>query len=170
MSVYFTPSRYSDPVLDFIENAEIDCTTKGSKILVSQSKWQKNRAKRLMNLLTTLHNRGCEVKAITNNADDANDYLDDLPSFNLPYPVMLFDRQKTANVDTHSKTLLIEANMKIGSEVSYKKVVFTGSANMSTFSLEYGDETIVRIIDDNVYDKFVDYWQKQEEIIKRCSN
>lgn len=115
---------------------------------------RENESNLIRDRLTELADQGCEVRVIMQRREnEIADLLEEAGAEVVEYP--------DGRVDVHSKNLLIDADFEtIGGDVERRREVWTGSQNLSRPGLRRNDETLLRIVDEYVYNEFVDDWER----------
>lgn len=161
--VHFFPQAKGDETLNVLNR--VRCVP-GARVLIAQAQFSGQRtavAKKLAQLKTD----GCDVATIIDMSQlgerdedgEREDIFQEGPASYKPVAQIL----QAANVPiyttkhVHSKYFLIDA--PYGDSTSNKKIVVTGSANLTIGSLRKNDETINIVTNDAVYDAFYANWQ-----------
>lgn len=151
-TAYFSPRDDYDTHLRALENV---VPTWQSKIHFIQSIWTESReeeSRLIQDRLTELIDEGAEVKVIMAARDDTPPLLEEAGA-----EVVEVD----GGFDVHSKTMLIDSDFETeDGEVEHRREVWTGSQNLSRPGLRRNEDTVLRFVDDDVYDQFLLDWER----------
>lgn len=143
---YVYPVDSGDPVTGVLNNVD-DCRTEDDRIWVTHSIAERTGVR---NRLIELHNAGCDVKVVTAKVDDERFMQAEVPGLG---------RLSTAKVKshqgTHNKFMIIDA--KYAGE--WRKLVVTGSHNLSYNSLQNANDVMLRIIHNGVTNEYIEYFR-----------
>lgn len=148
-----------DPVLNLLK--KVSCKLPGSTIRVAQSRFDNSRSK-VAKQLALLRSQGCDVKVIARSEQSVNSPGSKVRSYLGPDLFVLAYQgdddtdQAVSQNSIHSKILLINASFD-GSQEKLP-VVLMGSHNLNLTSLKTNDEVLLRIIDQQVFSDYSDYW------------
>ncbi len=143
--VYFFPSAAHDPIVDQLKT--VSCAG-GGEVVVAQSLYMGQAAEALTAQLVRLKHLGCRVRAILHKNETDNQNLSGL----------LADGVEVWFLESiHSKIVMIDALQDIEGRRQRAKVVFTGSLNRKEDSLRKNDESLLRIVSEEVYDGYSAY-------------
>jgi hypothetical protein len=143
--VYFFPSAEHDPIVEQLET--VSCED-GGEVLIAQSLYKGQAADALTAELVRLKHLGCRVRAILHKNETDNQNLSGLLAGGVEVSFL---------ESVHSKIAMIDALQDIEGNQLRAKVVFTGSLNRKEGSLRRNDESLLRIVSQNVYDGYSVY-------------
>ena len=134
----------TDPIYTMLQ--DVDCAA-GATIRVAESIWTQPRVY-IVGLLRRLADEGCEVEIIYNNASTRDPVK---TALHLAFTGEQLRRGK----HIHHKYILVEGSY----QGSQRKLVWTGSHNLTHGALRENDETLLRIDDEAIYQAFLADWQ-----------
>ena len=142
VKAYYFPREEGDTVTNTLDN--VDCGTAEKPTMIRVGMWYVNRAS-VAKKLAELGDASCKIKIIyTTMANKAETVLESAAN------VEMRPLQESQEFSIHSKYYLVD-----GSYFDKKrKVVFTGSHNLTRGALHKNDETLLRIYSDNIYDQY----------------
>lgn len=154
--LFFSPSLSIDPYVDAFKN--FTCGENG-EVLIMQSFFTESRGKAILNALIRIKNEfpTCSIRAIVRGDKKHNDLKEEMKASGLDFYII--KRKKSLGISNHSKAMLM-------TDHNGTKVLYTGSMNITDRSLR-GDEALIRLEDDNIYEQYKNYWKK---IRKRTRN
>jgi phosphatidylserine/phosphatidylglycerophosphate/cardiolipin synthase-like enzyme len=143
-----------DTIVDRL--GQIDCSD-GGTIRVANHEFRSERAV-IMRKLAKLQRDGCDVDVIFSLAE--GDIIAGLASAAIDVMPMFWRAQPDAQpalpeVRLHTKFWLVDAKVKATGE--RLKIAYVGSSNWRG-NQQYSDDLLVRVIDNEVYDAYVAYW------------
>lgn len=158
-TVHFSPRSDFDTHLQALEN--IECT-QDSTIHFLYSIWTRYRSE-VVDRIGELVEEGCTVNAIIDQeASTVGPLLERAGANVLEYP--RYTHREGPNPDQitniHSTSMLIEADVTIDGETKRRRLVYTGSQNLSGPGLVNNDEALLEIEDDDIYRQFVNDWER----------
>jgi hypothetical protein len=152
--VYFYPRASGDTVVSILGNAS--CAG-GTSIRVAMAFFTNARLA-VAEALGGLRDDGCTVQVIIQEESAGSSVVDTLEAHGVDlwlYPRGVNDE------GVHSKILLIEGTY---SDVSGRKIVWTGSHNYTGPALDENDETLLKVDDPAVYDAYLADWQQMRTL------
>ncbi|SIR80779.1 Phosphatidylserine/phosphatidylglycerophosphate/cardiolipin synthase [Natronorubrum daqingense] len=169
-TVYFSPRSDIDTHLEALRNVVPGPDT---TIRFMNSIWNTNRLA-VVNRLAELIEQECRVEVILNESESTvGPNLRGAGAAVLEYPDISLSDGTGSEIppNVHSKNMLIDADFDIGrGKTERRKLVFTGSQNLSGPGLSDNDETFLQIEDDDVYCTFLADWKLVHEQGTRLSN
>lgn len=111
--------------------------------------------------LARLVEGGCDVKVVMQQRDEISEALTAAGVDVVEYP--------DVESDVHSKNMLIDADFETDDGIERRREVWTGSQNLSRPGLRRNDETVLRIVDEYVYQQFRHDWERVYRQAKRAS-
>ncbi|XVH33364.1 phospholipase D-like domain-containing protein (plasmid) [Haloferacaceae archaeon DSL9] len=161
-TVSFSPRSDYDTHLRALENIS---PTRDATIRFSYSIWTEGRLD-VVDRIAELVDQGCSVEVILEeDASTVSEFLRNAGATVLEYPSNPLPQQllpiRSPNV--HSKNMLIDADFDDGNRTVRRRLVYTGSQNLSQSGLSANDEVLLRIEDDDVYEQFVRDWRRVYE-------
>ena len=149
--VYLFPRgpRFVNPETDTIYtmlDQDVDCAA-GAHIRFAESIWTQPRVY-IVELLRRLADEGCQVEIIYNNASTRESVAAALHQ-------AFSGEQLRRGKHIHHKYILIEGSY----QGSHRRLVWTGSHNLTHGALRENDETLLRIDDEAIYQAFLADWQ-----------
>lgn len=166
-TVYFSPRSDFDTHLKALEN--VTCTENGI-VRFLYPIWTEFRSE-IVDRLEELVEEGCTVEAIIDeDASTVGPLLERAGVDVLEYP--RYTHGEGSNPDqitnVHSKTMLIESDFTVGDETERRRLVYTGSQNLSGPGLANNEEVLLEIENDSVYHQFVNDWKRVHDQGKRA--
>jgi phosphatidylserine/phosphatidylglycerophosphate/cardiolipin synthase-like enzyme len=157
-NIYTFPNRKYDPVLKLLNR--VSCQLPGSTIRVLQSRLTDNRvdiAKRLLEL----HNQGCDVSVISrwepSHKSPGKKVTEILG--NEIHSILKYEDEGDHNYNSnHSKNVLINAS--VDNSPVKKAIVLAGSHNLNGNSLNFNDELLAQVEDQNIWQQYFDFWNR----------
>jgi phosphatidylserine/phosphatidylglycerophosphate/cardiolipin synthase-like enzyme len=146
-AIYFSPSLSIDPYVEELK----DFTCGSGEILLTQSFFSENRGRTVLKMLEDIKakNPDCKISALIRADDGHNDMKTEIKNSTVKFKQI--NRIKSLGVSIHAKTMLLK-------NANGNKRVVTGSMNMTDHSLQ-GDETVLGISDDKVFDAYASFWE-----------
>ena len=145
--VWFFPSASHDPIVEQLKS--VSCEG-GGKVFAVQSLYKGEAARALTDELVRLKHLGCSVGAILHKNQTDNQNLQGLLACGI----------KVWYLETiHSKVVMIDAVQDIEGRRSRAAVVFTGSLNRKENALRRNDESLLRIVNPDVFQSYWTYFQ-----------
>lgn len=161
-TVYFSPRDDFDTHIRALENV---VPTYETEIHFMQSIWTASRESEsgLIDRLAELIEEGADVHVIVQDGDEVLGSLRDAGADVIPYP--------SGDVGVHSKYMLVESDFDTGDGTTERRrEVWTGSQNLSRPGLRRNDETLLRFVDNYVYDEFLDDWERVHRQASQIAN
>jgi phosphatidylserine/phosphatidylglycerophosphate/cardiolipin synthase-like enzyme len=158
-TVFFSPRSDFDTHLKVLNEIS---PTRDATVRFMYSIWTTGRLE-VVDRIEELVSQGCSVEVIIEEeASTVGEHLRNAGAAVLEYPHDTLNRLLTLerSPNVHSKNMLIDANFNEGGETVRRKLVYTGSQNLSKSGLVDNDEVLLRIEDANVYDQFVQDWKR----------
>ncbi|WP_246998057.1 phospholipase D-like domain-containing protein [Halosolutus gelatinilyticus] len=158
-TVFFSPRSDFDPLLTALENVS---PSSDAAIRFMYFIWDTGRLE-VIDRIAELVDGGCSVGVILNQgASNVADHLRNAGAEVLEYPSYTPRKGLTPDrsPNVHSKNMLIDADFDVDGDAERRKLVYTGSQNLSGFGLTNNDETLLRIEDDDVYCRFLRDWNR----------
>lgn len=158
-TVYFSPRSDVDTHLAALEN--IECT-EDSTIRLLYSIWTEHRSD-VVDRIEELVEQGCTVDVIIDEeASTVGPLLERAGANVLEYPHYTPGQGPNPDqiISVHSTTMLIESDFTVAGETERRRLVYTGSQNLSGPGLVNNDEALLEIENDDVYRQFVDDWER----------
>ncbi|WP_265108549.1 phospholipase D-like domain-containing protein [Halosolutus halophilus] len=167
-TVYFSPRSDFDTHLAALENV---VPTRDATIRFMYSIWNEKRPA-IVDRVAELVDGGCTVEVILNGEkSDIGHRLRRAGADVFEYPSTTLGRLTPwQSPNVHSKTMLVDADVDVGGETRRRRLVYTGSQNLSRNGLSTNDETVLRIEDDDVYSRFVQDWERVHEQGRRLAS
>jgi PLD-like domain len=158
-TVHFSPRSDFDTHLQALE--DIECT-EDSTIHFLYSIWTRYRSE-IIDRIEELVEEGCTVNAIIDQeASTVGPLLERAGANVLEYPH--YTHQQGPNPDQitniHSTSMLIEADFTTDGGTKRRRLVYTGSQNLSGPGLANNDEALLEIEDSDVYRQFLNDWER----------
>jgi phosphatidylserine/phosphatidylglycerophosphate/cardiolipin synthase-like enzyme len=158
-TVFFSPRSDFDTHLEALENI---VPSQDATIRFMYSIWTIERGA-VVDRIGKLIDQGCTVEVILEaEASTAVSSLRDAGATVLEYPTDTLTKRlsplPTPNV--HSKNMLVDADFDLDGETVRRRLVYTGSQNLSGVGLTDNDEILLRIDDDDVYRQFLRDWER----------
>lgn len=151
--VYFFPRNEAsgttgagDPIVELLDGFAVG---PGSSIRIAMAFWSNARTE-IARRLVSLRAAGCDVAVIVNPSNTGGDIFNILENGGIPV---------TRFAPVHSKYLLLNdlPNRQ------RRRLVYTGSHNYTGPALRQNDETLLRIVDEVLYEAFLEDWQRMRE-------
>ncbi|RYZ93630.1 MAG: hypothetical protein EOP06_00240 [Proteobacteria bacterium] len=157
-TAYFFPRLIgSDPVLANLK--KVGCHLPGSSVRVVQSRFDNSRSK-VAKQLAKLRSEGCRIHVIARQESDVKSPGTKIEVLIKPDLTVLAYKGKGApdqsQNSVHSKLILIDASFD-GSP-DRKAIVMSGSHNLNLTSLKTNDETLLRITNRKIFEKYSQYF------------
>lgn len=169
-TVYFSPRSDFDTHLEALRNVVPGPDT---TIRFMNSIWNTNRLA-VVDRIAELVDQECRVEVILNESESTvGPNLRAAGAAVLEYPDVTLSEETAPGIspNVHSKNMLIDADFDIGGgKTERRRLVFTGSQNLSGPGLSDNDETFLQIEDDDVYCTFLADWKLVHEQGTRLSN
>ncbi|MFC4542423.1 phosphatidylserine/phosphatidylglycerophosphate/cardiolipin synthase family protein [Halosolutus amylolyticus] len=167
-TVYFSPRSDFDTHLAALENV---VPSRDATIRFMYSIWNEKRPA-IVDRIAELVDAGCTVEVILNGEkSDIGQRLRRAGADVLEYPTTTVGRVTPwQSPNVHSKTMLVDADVDVDGETRRRRLVYTGSQNLSRNGLLANDETLLRIEDDDVYAQFVRDWKRVHEQGRRLAS
>lgn len=144
---YVFPVDSGDPLRAVLDNVT-DCRTDDDRIWVTPSITERTSIRAR---LIELHNAGCDVKVVVANTDSEKFMQADVPGLGK----LSAAKVKTV-AGTHNKITVIDA--KYAGE--WRKLVVTGSHNLSYNALENANDVMLRLIHPGVTNEYIAYFRQ----------
>ncbi|MFC6716390.1 phosphatidylserine/phosphatidylglycerophosphate/cardiolipin synthase family protein [Natrialbaceae archaeon GCM10025810] len=160
-TVYFSPRSDVDTHLEALERVT---PSRDATIRFVVSIWTPRRSA-VVERIAELVEGGCTVEVILDEESRAIvPHLRRAGADVLEYPsTALGELTPGQSPNVHSKTMLVDADVDADGETKRRRLVYTGSQNLSEAGLCDNHEALLRIEDDDVYDQFVGDWERVYE-------
>lgn len=139
---YFPRADDGDTVSNTLNN--VDCGSEDETTTIRVGMWYVNRSA-VAEKLAGLADESCEIKIVyTTISDKAESLLDSASN------VAMRALPESQEFSIHSKYYLIDGTYRD----TARKVVFTGSHNLTNGALHKNDEALLRLYSDEIYDQY----------------
>lgn len=152
LRIYFFPLSSGDPVLDRL--AEVDCAA-GADVYLAMAFFTDARSS-VADRLREMDEDGCGVHVLLSEEPEIDSpgrsVVGNLENGDIDYGIFRDDE----DVGLHSKYLLVDG--AYGPDGQERRIVWTGSHNLTRSALRSNDEILLEIEDDQVFDDFYVDW------------
>lgn len=157
--VYFYPMPEKQPLVGVLQNVTA-CAPGNDRVFVEASLFDKSEYSReIANELKRLHALGCDVRVILQKQSGVN---------TLTNPLLLegygFQGGVRCDGQHHNKLLLIDAQYA----GEWRKAVFVGSYNITQNSLRSANDTMLRVVNGWVTNRYIDQFEKMWANPRAC--